>query len=418
MTNPFDDPDGTYRVLRNHEGQYSLWPDTIALPDGWDTVHGPAGRAECLDHIDREWTDMRPASLVAAMNDGSTGDLGVDHVRFYVGDLDARVTELVDSYGFDVYATAGGADQADRSVALERNEVRLILTAVRSEDHPGARFLKRHGDGVADVALRSADAAADFAAAVGRGAQPVTPPEERDGIVTATIAGFGDVVHTFVQRADGVPGRDLPGFQPAPRRGSTTPPPLTVVDHIAVCLEAGQLAPTVAFYEHVLDFRTVFVERIAVGDQAMESTVVQDRSGSVTLTLIEPDTSRAPGQIDRFIKDHGGPGVQHVAFATTDIVGTVRAMRANGVRFLSTPDSYYRALAGRMSPANHTVDELRALDILADADHDGQLFQIFTRSTHEYGTFFFELIERVGATTFGAGNIRALYEAVESGDST
>jgi 4-hydroxymandelate synthase len=155
-------------------------------------------------------------------------------------------------------------------------------------------------------------------------------------------------------------------------------------------------------------------DRRLVGDQAMNSKVVQSRSREVTLTLIEPDTSRTPGQIDRFPKNHGGPGVQHVAFRSLNIVRSVRTMRSNGAEFLKTPSAYYRLLADRLELSRYTAADLGEIGILADEDHAGQLFQIFTPSTHRRGTVFVEVIRRLGATTFGSGNIRALYEVVEA----
>ena len=352
---------------------------------------------------------------MASQHDNSIGDLTVDHVRFYVRDLDSAVAALVEGYGFEVYATSGERGRgADFSAALGRDRIRLVLTTPQTDDHPGAMYVEQHGDGVADIALRSTDAAADFAAAVARGARPVAEPATRDGMVTATIVGFGDVLHTFVQRPAELDPRVLPGFVPASDAARPTERGLLTVDHFAVCLEAGQLTPTVQFYEEVLGFRMIFTERITVGEQAMDSQVVQSGTGGVTLTLIEPDTSMASGQIDEFIKNHGGAGVQHVAFTTDDIVRTIGEMVSAGVEFLATPGSYYRQLTDRLELASHSVAELRELNVLADADHDGQLFQIFARSVHPRGTFFFEVIERLGATTFGSGNIKALYEAVES----
>lgn len=180
-----------------------------------------------------------------------------------------------------------------------------------------------------------------------------------------------------------------------------------------MCLEPGQLVPTVEFYETVLDFEMVFTERIVVGGQAMDSKVVQSRSGAVTLTLIEPDTSREPGQIDKFVKEHGGAGVQHIAFATDDIVRDVTLLGGAGLAFLKTPPTYYDLVPERLSLLRHSVDQLRSLNILVDEDQDGQLLQIFTKSVHPRGTLFFEVIERLGARTFGSGNIKALYTAVE-----
>ncbi|MGB3442128.1 MAG: 4-hydroxyphenylpyruvate dioxygenase [Actinophytocola sp.] len=338
-------------------------------------------------------------------------DTWLDHVRCYVGDLDAAGDRLAGGYGLAVYARS--ADEHQRSVALGRDAIRVVLTAARTDDHPAAVYVTQHGDGVADIALGTTDAAAAFTEAVRRGARPVHAPARAEGVVTASVLGFGDVVHTFVQRDAGLPVRHLPGLRatggaPDPDTG------LLEIDHFAVCLEAAQLDATVAFYEEVLDFRMTFEEKIVVGTQAMNSKVVRNPSGTVTLTLIEPDTTADPGQIDEFVKNHAGAGVQHVAFRTADIAGSVRTMSRGGVEFLTTPPAYYRLLAERLTPLHHSVAELGELSVLADEDHGGQLYQIFTRTTHPRGTLFFEVIERVGATLFGSGNIRALYQAVEA----
>jgi 4-hydroxymandelate synthase len=169
----------------------------------------------------------------------------------------------------------------------------------------------------------------------------------------------------------------------------------------------------VEFYERVLDFTMTFGERIVVGSQAIEAKAVQSGSGAVTLTLIEPDVSQDPGQIDEFLKNHGGAGVQHIAFTTDDIVRTVGSIASRGVEFLTAPDTYYTLLEERLEVVGHTTEDLRSLDLLVDEDHEGMLFQIFARSVHPRNTLFLEVIERLGANTFGGGNIKALYEAVE-----
>lgn len=340
-------------------------------------------------------------------------ELRVDHIRFYVADIDTKVAELVQSYGFDIYANA--IDQSDeQSVAMGKDQIRLVLTRALVDDHPGTVYLTRHGDGVADIALGTTDAPVAFAEAVRRGACPVGEPVEREGTITASVLGFGDVLHTFVQRRRGTKARHLPGFVPQRDGIAAIDSGLLAVDHFAVCLEAGQLEPTVEFYEQVLDFRMTFTEQIIVGSQAMNSKVVQSASGAVTLTLIEPDTGREPGQVDEFVKNHGGAGVQHIAFETANIVHSVRVLRSSGIEFLNIPDVYYSLLADRLELTRHSAADLGELNILADEDHVGQLFQIFTKSVHPRATLFFEVIERVGATTFGSGNIKALYEAVEA----
>ncbi|MEU8540639.1 4-hydroxyphenylpyruvate dioxygenase [Streptomyces sp. NPDC048717] len=332
-------------------------------------------------------------------------DLTVDHIRFCVDDLDARTAEFVRGYGLTV-TDAPDPTGAEHTAVLVRGDIRLVLSRPPHDEHPDAVYTRRHGDGVADIALGTADAAGAFAEAVRRGARPLAEPVEKDGVVTASVAGFGDVAHTFVQRPAARPAADA----------AATDTGLRHVDHFAVCVEAGELDATVELYERVLDFRMIFEERMVVGAQAMNSKVVQSGSGLVTLTVIEPDTTRDPGQIDGFLKNHGGAGVQHVAFATDDIVRTVTTMRTAGVEFLDTPDAYYGKLPERLALSRHSSKQLGSLRILADEDHAGQLFQIFTRSTHRHQTLFFEVIERAGATTFGSGNIRALYEAVAAED--
>ncbi|MFD0566743.1 VOC family protein [Kitasatospora saccharophila] len=185
------------------------------------------------------------------------------------------------------------------------------------------------------------------------------------------------------------------------------------LDHVAVVVPGGQLEPAVEWAVRGLGFREVFREYVEVGDQAMDSRVVQSPCGTVTFTLLEPDTSRAAGQIDGFLESHGGAGVQHLAYATESITAAVRELAARGVAFLSTPGAYYEQLESRLGPTAIPVAELRDTHVLVDRDHGGELFQIFARSTHPRRTFFLELVERRGAGSFGTANIKALYEAVE-----
>lgn len=337
-------------------------------------------------------------------------EMTIHHIECYVGDLAAETAKLVDGYGFTVDAPPVpaplGADHD--TTALRHGQIAIVLTEGRAGDHPATGYVAMHGAGVADIALATADARAAFDAAVARGARPVRAPivAPDTGTVTATIAAFGDVVHTFVQRG--------PETVVVPAATCAGPDPqLSTLDHVAVCVPSGELVPTVEFYQQVLGFRVIYEERVVIGEQAMLSMVVQNDSGKVTLVIVEPDAGASPGQLDTFLRDHGGAGVQHLALTTGNIVDSVAALRARGVDFLRTPATYYTLLTDRLEPDAYTVPDLQALDILVDEDHDGQLFQIFARSTHPRGTFFLEVIQRLGARTFGSGNIKALYTAVE-----
>jgi 4-hydroxymandelate synthase len=348
-------------------------------------------------------------------------NLTIDYLEMYVENLQRAAFTWVDEYAFTVVGTGGSADH--RSLALRHGDIVLVLTEATSDHHPASAYVLNHGDGVADIALRTDDVEATFRAAVAGGAEIVRRPTRHAGggaSATAIIGGFRDVVHTLVQRSPG-DGPGLPvGFRASlrpigegPNSSGADEVGLVGVDHIAVCVEPGDLGPTVEHYRRVLGFQNVFEERIVVGDQVMESTVVQSRCGAVTLTLIEPDTTAQPGQIEEFLKSHQGAGVQHLAFSARDAVRAVRLLSRRGVTFLDTPPAYYDLLGERVDLPESKVDSLRATNVLVDQDHDGHLFQIFTASTHRRHTLFYEIIERQGARTFGSANIKALYEAVE-----
>jgi 4-hydroxymandelate synthase len=342
---------------------------------------------------------------------------GFDHIELYVGDANATAFLLCTAFGFQVVGTSGPETGliGQRSLLLRQDGVNVILTSALSGAHPAAQYVSRHGDGVAVVAFAADDAERAYARAVERGATPVSPPlTYADGqaeVTTATVSGFGDVVHRVVTRR-GTPGRFLPGVMQM-TGGAPEPGVLSTVDHVAACLPAGELAGTVQRYREAFGFTEIFDEYIDVGGQGMLSKVVQSESGGVTFTLIEPDVTRRPGQIDDFLNWHGGAGVQHVAFGTGDIIEAVRTLARQGVAFASTPGGYYDALAARAGELERSLPDLRELGVLVDQDRWGRMYQIFTRSMHVRRTLFFELIERHGALTFGSSNIRALYEAKE-----
>ncbi|MFD8708434.1 4-hydroxyphenylpyruvate dioxygenase [Kitasatospora sp. NPDC059648] len=348
-------------------------------------------------------------------------ELRLDHVEFYVADLAAELARLTTEYGFDLLVppTERG-ESAERCVSalVGQAAIRLLLTQPLAVGHPATDYLARHDDGVAALALRVPDATAAYRTLTGRGADGLRPPQAVDGCVTAVVGAFGDVVHTLIEGGPDVPAERIPGLPDVAPAGQdpsrdAAAVGLRSVDHFAVCVPSGELRETVRRYCEVFGFRMIFEERIEVGALGMDSMVVQSPDHSVTLTLIEPLTPDAGGQIASFLADHGGAGVQHVAFSSQDAVHSVATMAARGVPFLRTPAAYFDALPARLTPLRHSLDQLRELNLLVDQDHDGQLFQIFTRSRHPRGTFFFEVIERIRARNFGSNNIRALYEAVE-----
>ncbi|MGB3442486.1 MAG: 4-hydroxyphenylpyruvate dioxygenase [Actinophytocola sp.] len=340
--------------------------------------------------------------------------MAVDYVEFYVADIEQSINWLVDGYGCAVRAIPVDLSGDVRSVVVGQGEIDLVLTQAVEQDHPAAAYVERHGDGVANIGLRVPDAAGAFEQAVRGGARPVAPPAERNDVVTASVMGFGDVTHTFVQRPAGSAAYEARGLGSVSVPGDGDGLGLTAVDHFAVVVEPGQIDDTVEFYRQALDFDLTLTERIEAGDQAMYIKVVQSKSRAVTLTLIESDVSLEAGHIDAFLKDHGGPGVQHMALRTNDILASVGQIGDRGIEFLSTPDAYYTLLAERVEPDRHSVEELHALNILLDEDHGGQLYQIFAKSVHPRNTIFLEIIERAGASTFGSSNIKSLYEAVET----
>jgi 4-hydroxymandelate synthase len=343
----------------------------------------------------------------------------MDHIEFYVGDARQAAQYLCSAYGFRVHGHGGPETglPGQRSVLLGQHHIRLLLTSGLQPDHPASKFVARHGDGAAVMAFSTDDAAAAFKAAVDGGGTGLSHPRTwADGaapVVTADVAGFGDVVYRLVERHGAesfLPGaiEMVPDADPAAGDGL-----LRLIDHAAVCVPVGELDATIARHERAFGFAVIFEEYIEVGEQGMRSKVVQSPSGGVTFTFMEPDISRRPGQIDDFLAWHHGAGVQHVAFGTDDIVRAVRTFADRGVEFAPTPSSYYDELAPRLGATELEPGALRPLGILVDRDHWGQMYQIFAKSTHIRRTYFIELIDRHGARTFGTSNIPALYAAKE-----
>ncbi|MGW7415241.1 4-hydroxyphenylpyruvate dioxygenase [Streptomyces sp. NPDC054863] len=351
----------------------------------------------------------------------STHTLTLSHVEMCVADAAAAAEAFVDGYGFQIYAT-GGTPGVSRSLALRQGGMVLVVTEALNESHPAAGYVARHGDGIADIALTAPDVRSAFDEAVARTAVALDGPREQDGWTTAVLAaGFDDVRHTLVQRPVTGGQEDdtflpLPGFvlvsDPVPVPAET--PGLTTLDHVAVSVPTGGLAESTGYYERAFGYVSVYEELMVQGTEAMDSKAVRSPAGDLTFTVLAPSSDHDAGHIGDFLERHGSGGVHHLAFSTEDIVRSVAVLDKLGTVFLSTPDTYYERLADRLDLDHHSLADLSDAGILADEDHAGQLFQIFTRTVHPRRTLFFEIIERIGADSFGGGNVRALYEAVQA----
>ncbi|WP_062203823.1 4-hydroxyphenylpyruvate dioxygenase [Streptomyces sp. NBRC 109706] len=351
---------------------------------------------------------------------------GMDAVVFAVGNAKQAAHYYATAFGMTLVAYRGPEHGSPElaSYVLESGGARFVLTSViraaSEEGHALARHVAEHGDGIIDLAIEVPDARAAFAHATAQGARPLREPEEisdEDGtVVLAAVATYGGTRHTLVERGD-YKGVYLPGYQPA--RPLVAPPErrfFQAVDHCVGNVELGRMNEWVEFYQRVMGFTNMkeFVgDDIATEYSALMSKVVADGSRKVKFPINEPAPGRKKSQIDEYLEFYGGPGVQHIALATNDIVRTVDAMRAAGVEFLDVPDSYYDELGSWVGETRVPIDTLRKHRVLADRDEDGYLLQIFTKPVQDRPTVFFELIERHGSLGFGKGNFKALFEAIE-----
>lgn len=346
---------------------------------------------------------------------------GIDYVEFYVGNARQAAHFYRTAFGFKPVAYAGlETGIRDRtSHVVEQRNIRLVLTGALDPDTDIAEHVRLHGDGVKDIAFTVDDAAQAFAETVKRGARPVLEPTEIEGqkgkVIKASIAAYGNTIHSFIQR-DQYHGTFLPKFHAIKNPAPHTPTGLAAIDHIVGNVELGKMDEWVDFYNQVLGFRQLqqFTdEDISTEYSALMSKVVQNGSGRIKFPINEPAEGKRKSQIDEYLQYYRGPGAQHLALITDDIIRTVRALKANGVEFLRTPNSYYDMLDERVGKIDEDIATIRDLNILVDRDDEGYLLQIFTRPLQDRPTVFFEIIQRKGARGFGAGNFKALFEAIE-----
>ncbi|MFI9242095.1 4-hydroxyphenylpyruvate dioxygenase [Streptomyces sp. NPDC053086] len=351
---------------------------------------------------------------------------GMDAVVFAVGNAKQAAHYYSTAFGMRLVAYSG-PETGNRETAgyvLENGSARFVLTSVIKPSSTWGHFLAQHvaehGDGVIDLAIEVPDVRTAYTYAIEHGARSLAEPyevkDQHGTVVLAAIATYGETRHTLVDRS-GYDGPYLPGYVAAePMVAQPAQRTFQAIDHCVGNVELGKMNEWVAFYNNVMGFTNMkeFVgDDIATEYSALMSKVVADGTLKVKFPLNEPAIAKKKSQIDEYLEFYGGPGVQHIALNTNDIVQTVRTMRAAGVEFLNTPDSYYDTLGEWVGDTRVPVETLRELKILADRDEDGYLLQIFTKPVQDRPTVFFELIERHGSMGFGKGNFKALFEAIE-----
>jgi 4-hydroxyphenylpyruvate dioxygenase len=390
-------------------------------------------------------TNISLDELVGAIAHDTSHDpfpvTGLDHLYFMVGNAKQAAHYYSTAFGMTCVAVRG-PEQGYRDYAeyvLTSGSARFVFAGSVRAGTFGAEHHARHGDGIIDIALEVPDVDAAYRYATAQGATGLTEPhdltDEHGTVRIATLAAYGETRHSLVDRSR-YAGPFLPGFvshEPIVKRVATPAEPLNAsdqrpdgaprryfqaVDHVVGNVELGKMDEWVAFYRRAMGFSNMaeFVgDDIATEYSALMSKVVANGTRKVKFPLNEPAVSRRKSQIDEYLEFYGGPGAQHVAIATNDIIASVDAMRAAGVEFLDTPDSYYDdpELRARIGTVRAPIEELRSRRILVDRDEDGYLLQIFTKPVQDRPTVFFELIERHGSLGFGKGNFKALFEAIE-----
>jgi 4-hydroxyphenylpyruvate dioxygenase len=343
----------------------------------------------------------------------------VHHVEFWTGNAKQAAFFYRNAFGFSQIAYAGleTGNRDAASYVLGQGKVRFVVTSPLRDDHPAAEHIRKHGDGVIDIALLVDDADFAFNEAVRRGAKPAVEPhdvcDDFGSVRRAAIHTYGDTIHSFISVND-YRGPFLPGYQPAEVQGESAG--LLVVDHIVGNVELGKMNEWAEFYSKVMGFTRYITfddKDISTEYSALMSIVMSDDNRVVKFPINEPAPGRKKSQIDEYLEWYGGPGVQHVALLCGNILETVSRLKANGVEFLSIPDSYYEELPQRVGEIEEPMDQIRALNVLVDKDDEGYLLQLFTKPLEDRPTLFFEIIQRKGSRGFGKGNFKALFESIE-----
>jgi 4-hydroxyphenylpyruvate dioxygenase len=347
---------------------------------------------------------------------------GWDHVELWVGNAKQAAYFYEHAFGFTTTAY-GGPETGVRdraSYVLEQGDIRLVVTSGLRADSEITQYACRHGDAAKAIGLQVPSADEAYRQAVQRGARGIEEPhwaeDEFGRVELASIGTYGETIHTFVNRHD-YAGPYLPGYRAAAENGQASGGVgLKALDHVVGNVELGKMNHWVGFYEQVFGMTNIVHfgdDQIQTEYSALMSKVMADGSGKIKFPINEPAEGKRKSQIEEYLEFNHGPGVQHIALQSEDIVRTVEAMKERGVLFLDTPDAYYDEVEGRVGEIGEDYSDLQRLKILADRDEDGYLLQIFTKTAQDRPTVFFEVIERHGATTFGEGNFKALFESIE-----
>ncbi|UKN00908.1 4-hydroxyphenylpyruvate dioxygenase [Paracrocinitomix mangrovi] len=352
--------------------------------------------------------------------------LGTDYVELYVGNAKQAAHFYKTAFGFQSYAykglETGSKDQV--SYVVKQDKIRLVLTTPLNSKNPINEHIVKHGDGVKVIALWVDDATSAWKETTSRGAksfmEPTVEKDENGEIVRAGIYTYGETVHMFVERKN-YNGIFMPGFVSWESEYNPEPLGLKYIDHMVGNVGWGEMNQWVKWYEDVMGFENFLSfddKQIHTEYSALMSKVMSNGNGRIKFPINEPAEGKKKSQIEEYLDFYEGPGCQHIAVATDDIISTVKGMRARGVEFLSTPpDTYYEEVPGRLGAHNHELAEdieiLKSLGIMIDADEEGYLLQIFTKPVEDRPTMFFEIIQRMGARGFGAGNFKALFESIE-----
>ncbi len=352
--------------------------------------------------------------------------LGTDYVEFYVGNAKQSAHFYKTAFGFQSCAY-GGLETGLKdhtSYVLKQDKIRLVLTSALNSNSPIGEHVKKHGDGVKVIALLVEDARSAFEETVKRGAKPFMEPkveqDEQGEVVKSGIYTYGETIHMFIERKN-YKGTFLPGFKEWKSDYNPAAVGLKFIDHMVGNVGWNQMNDTVKWYEEVMGFVNFLSfddKQITTEYSALMSKVMSNGNGRIKFPINEPAKGKKKSQIEEYIDFYEGAGVQHLALATDDIIKTVRELKIRGVEFLPPPpQAYYDEIPKRLGVHSEImkedIKELQKLSILVDADEDGYLLQIFTKPVEDRPTLFYEIIQRMGAKGFGAGNFKALFESIE-----